>query len=394
MILRRVLAFSCAAWLLAAPAARAADTDAALPPGYSPNMSSEEAGLWMQMDKEEAVLKTSANLVRDEKLNAYVSGVICKLAAEYCASVHVYIVDTPVMNAYCAPNGMVVVYTGLLLQMKNEAQFAFVLGHELTHYVHRHTLERLHKVVNTTGFLAVFGIAMAGVGAGIGANTSGATSLANTIGGMSIMSFSRDEERDADDGGFKRATALGYAPQEAPAIWNTVVEEDQSDPNSRHSAFFSDHPGSAERAVTLAKLADGVQTSRNDWVTNEDAFRTATAPFMRRWIEEELALGEPDRSIIIFRHLAANVPSEGIFQYGLAEAYRKRNQKNDLAAAENAYRGALATANPPPEAWRGLGLMAMKAGNNAEAKDAFTQYRAKLPDASDKAMIDFYLTQL
>ena len=36
----------------------------------------------------------------------------------------------------------------------------------------------------------------------------------------------------------------------------------------------------------------------------------------------------------------------------------------------------------------------MKAGRNADAKEAFIQYRAKLPDAADKAMIDFYLTQL
>jgi beta-barrel assembly-enhancing protease len=287
-----------------------------------------------------------------------------------------------------------VVNTGLLFQVKNEAQFAFVLGHELTHYLHRHTIEEMRKRVNTTGFLAVFGIAMAGVGVGIGANTSGAASLANTIGGLSLMSFSRDEERDADDGGFRLATALHYAPQEAPAIWVAEVETEKADPTFSRSLFSSTHPASEERVATLSKLAGQTLPSRNDWITNEDAFHAATAPFVRRWIEEELALSQPDRSISIFRRLAADTPSDGIYQYGLGEAYRKRNQKNDTAAAENAYRGALAAADVAPEAWRGLGLMAMKAGNNGEAKDAFTQYRAKLPDASDKAMIDFYLTQL
>jgi predicted Zn-dependent protease len=394
VILRRTLAFSCAAWLLAASAAQAADPHPMLPPGYSPEMSSDEAGLWMQVDKAEATIKTSANLVRDEKLNAYVSGVICKLAGDYCASTRVYIVDTPLWNASCYPNGMVVVNTGLLLQVKNEAQFAFILGHELTHYLHRHTVEEMRKRVNTAGFLAVFGIAVAGVGVGVGANTSGISSLANTMGAMSLMSFSRDEERDADDGGFKLATALHYAPDEAPAIWLAEVETEKADPNFGRSLFGSTHPASEERAATLSRMAAQAKSSGSDWMTNEDAFQAATAPFIHRWIEEELSLGQPDRSITIFRRLAASKPSEGIYQYGLGEAYRKRNQKNDLAAAENAYRGALATANPPAEAWRGLGLMAMKAGNNAEAKDAFTQYRVKLPDASDKAMIDFYLTQL
>src|SRR5262249_44749862 len=191
----------------------------------------------------EALIKTSPNVVRDEKLNAYVSGVICKLAGEYCPSIRVYIIDTPDWNASAAPNGMVQVNTGMLLQVKNEAQMAFVLGHEITHYVHRHSLEKSRKVVNTAGFLKVFGLAMAGVGAGVGADPRGAISLGNMLGLYSVTAFSRDEERDADDGGFKRATALGYSPTEAASIWVNMVAEYKADPNFSRSATFSSHPG-------------------------------------------------------------------------------------------------------------------------------------------------------
>ena len=393
MILRKALVLSCAAWLLAASGARAAGHDV-LPPGYSPDTSSDEAGLWMLMDKEEAAVKTSPNIERDEKLNAYLGGVICKLAGEYCPSIRVYVVDTPDWNASAAPNGMVQVNTGLLLQVKNEAQLAFVLRHEITHYVHRHSLAKTRKVVNTAGFLKVFGLAMAGVGAGVGADPRGAISLGNALGIYSITAFSRDEERDADDGGFKRATTLGYSPTEASAIWEAMVAENKADPNFSRSAFFASHPGEEERAATNEKLAAEVAPTRSDWITNEDSFHAATAPFIGRWVEEELAQAQPDRSIVVFRRLAASMPSQGVYQYGLGEAYRKRNQTNDAVAAENAYRGALACADAPPEAWRGLGLLTMKAGRNADAREAFIQYRAKLPDSADKAMIDFYLTQL
>jgi predicted Zn-dependent protease len=393
VIRRAALALSCAAWLLLPAGAGAADNKV-LPPGYSPDMSSDEAGLWMKMDKEEASLRTAPNIVRDEKLKAYVSGVICKLAGDYCPSIRVYIVDTPDWNADCAPNGMVRVFTGLLLQMKNEAQFAFVLGHEITHYTHSHVVEGWRNKVRTTGFLAVADLALAGAGVGVGVDPRGAISLVNDAGSYSMISFNRDQERDADHGGFERTTALGYSPNEAPAIWENVVAENKADPNFHASAFFSDHPGDEERVANNAKWAAQIAPTRTDWVTNEDAYHAATAPFVRRWIEEELALAHPDRSIAILRRLAANMPSQGIYQYGLGEAYRKRNQKNDAAAAENAYRGALATADAPAEAWRGLGLLAMKSGDNAKAKEAFTQYQAKLPDASDKAMIEFYLSQL
>jgi len=98
-------------------------------------------------------------------------------------------------------------------------------------------------------------LAMAGVGAGVGADPRGAMSLGNMIGIYSITAFSRDEERDADDGGFKRATALGYSPNEASAIWETMVAENKADPGFSRSAFFSSHPGEEERALASSLLA-------------------------------------------------------------------------------------------------------------------------------------------
>jgi predicted Zn-dependent protease len=277
-MVRKLLLSSCAALLLFAADAQAADQNI-LPPGYSPSMSSEEAGLWMQFDKFEAAVKTGPNIVRDEKLNAYVSGVICKLAGEYCPSIRVYIVDTPEWNAFCSPNGMVEVNTGLLLQMKNEAQFAFVLGHEITHYLHRHSLDGLRNKVNTTGFLMVFDLAAAGAGVGVGVDPRGLISLANDIGAYSLIAYTRDQERDADDGGFKRATSLGYSPNEASAIWEAMIAENKADPNFSRSAFFSDHPGEEERVANNTKLAAQIAPTRTDWVTNEDAFHAATALF-------------------------------------------------------------------------------------------------------------------
>ena len=152
MTVKRASALLCAGLILMASSAQAVDRYAMPPPGYTPEMSSDEAGIWMQVDKQEAQIKTSPQLVRDEKLNAYVSGLVCKLAGEYCPSIRVYILDVPEFNAFAMPNGAVVVYTGLLLETENEAQLAFVLGHEITHYLHRHSLEHLRMAINTTGF--------------------------------------------------------------------------------------------------------------------------------------------------------------------------------------------------------------------------------------------------
>lgn len=359
------------------------------PPGYTPEMTSDEAGLWMRVDKEEEEIKASPGRVLDEKLNAYISGLVCKLAGEYCPSIRVYIVDVPVFNASMYPNGMMLINTGLLMRTENEAQLAFVLGHEITHYLHRHSLQHWRRLINTTGFLAVFGIAAAGAGAyGLG-------NMAGTIATVSFYSNSRDQERDADATGFTRVTGAGYDPRQAPAIWRHVSAEQKANPSYTGGAMWlSTHPAPEERIANMEKQAQEAEGKRSDWLQNADAFQQVTAPFLAQWVAADLALGRNDESVELFRRLAADMPARGIYRYGLGEAYRKRNKGSDAAAAAEAYRGALACIDAPAEAWRGLGLVAMKAGDNTAAKDAFTQYRAKAPDAQDKAMVDFYLSQL
>jgi predicted Zn-dependent protease len=66
--------------------------------------------------------------VRDPALNAYVRSVLCKVTDDYCRDVRVYIVDVPYFNASMAPNGAMMVWTGTLLRVRNEAQLALVLG--------------------------------------------------------------------------------------------------------------------------------------------------------------------------------------------------------------------------------------------------------------------------
>jgi hypothetical protein len=51
--------------------------DEAFVPGYSPATDSDEAGLWMSVDRAELFFKQSPLTVRDEDLNAYVKEILC-----------------------------------------------------------------------------------------------------------------------------------------------------------------------------------------------------------------------------------------------------------------------------------------------------------------------------
>lgn len=374
-----------AALLLAALPARA---EGPPPPGYAPEQASDEAGLWMRVDKLENDIRTAPNLVRDEKLNAYVKGVLCRLTPAYCGSLRVYIAEVPAFNAYALPNGAIVVWSGLLLRTENEAQLAFVLGHEMTHYLHRHSLEAFRDASTASGALVALRLATAGIGYGL---VGGAATLAAD---GALSAHTRAQERDADNGGFSAATAAGYDPRQGAAIWRFVGDEDKASVRPGRSIFFASHPPPEERLATLDARDAKAAASQQDWIVNQAVYRAAIAPFAESWVADELARGAPGESVVLFQRLAARDPGRGLFQFALGEAYRRRGAKDDMAPARAAFQAATASTDAPLAAWRGLGLLAMKDGDKAAARAAFTQYRARAPKADDAAMIDYYLAQL
>ena len=100
-----------------------------------PNCTGDEGGLWAMMDREETRLRRSPFRMRNVELDKYLSGIACQLAADHCPDIRVYAMRTPYFNASMAPNGMLQIWSGLLLRMENEAQLAAIVAHEIGHYV-------------------------------------------------------------------------------------------------------------------------------------------------------------------------------------------------------------------------------------------------------------------
>ena len=348
-----------------------------------PEAASTEGGLWMQADELETNVQRSPLLVRDPALNAYVDGVVCKVAGARCSDLRVYIVKIPYFNAYTLPNGAVVIWTGALLRIENEAQLAMILGHEFTHYFDRHSLKNYETTRDTRNVLAFLGM-------------GGLYALPILlIAGSALVSYSRDQEREADAGGFDLATQAGYDPTQAGAIWNYMDAEEKADPHRPGSGLFgSDHPTSAERLDTMSKRGTEIAATRPLWTDGTEAYRAAVAPFRQEWLEDELARGNAYQSVAMLERLSAAEPNSGLLKYYLGEAYRRRNLDGDKALATATLTQAVACADVPPVAWRELGLIAMKAGDKDAAKHDFDTYVAHAPQADDRAMVQFYLAQL
>src|SRR5262249_45773957 len=126
-----------------------------LAPGQRPSPGSDEVGLWMQVERAEEALHTSGRVVTDPALTSYVRGVVCRVAGPLCQDIRVYVLQSPGFNASMAPNGATQVWTGLLLRAENEAQLAYVVAHELGHYIRRHSIQQWRTLRNTTALTVV-----------------------------------------------------------------------------------------------------------------------------------------------------------------------------------------------------------------------------------------------
>ena len=353
--------------------------------GYRPAPETDEGGLWMIGDKAEEEIRTSPLLVKDPALNAYLRKIVCKLSGPYCASIRIYILDVPHVNAIMAPNGVLQIWSGLLLRTKNEAQIAFVLGHELSHYLLRHTIAQYRRIREQAGAVAVLGALTAGIGNIARAGLDG-----------SIASFSREEERDADARGFELATAAGYDPAQCVALWQQELDEESAAPmqNRETSQFAESHPPTSERLVTLSAMATAAEAHNRNWNIGTEAYKSAIVRFRGQWMNENLSLAHFEQSLVILQGLLQAEPRSGELEYFLGELYRRRNGDGDAIKAVAAYQAAIAAGGAPPLVYRGLGLISMKSGDKATAREAFQQYLHALPAADDHAMIEYYLTQL
>ena len=349
---------------------------------------SDEDALRYAMSHAERDLQSSPQLVRDPALNAYVRGVACKVATNDCAELRVYIVEQPWFNAMMAPNGMLIVWTGALLRARNEAELAFVIGHEAGHYRAKHVIQQWRHSKNVSAWTSVFEVASTGAGASV---ANGVGTLASSL---AVSRFSREEERAADRMGFDAMVARGYDPQSAVELWARLLRESDAMADGKPSSIFSSHPPTRERLDDIRTELAALRTPGNE--RDASAYRVAIHPFLQHWLDAELARRQYAASILVVSELLADAPTEdkALLSFYLGEAYRRRANPSDRSEAARWYAQAITLQNPPAAAWREHGMALRDAGQRREAADALHRYLELAGDAPDRAFVEHDLAEL
>src|SRR4029450_3626054 len=153
---------------------------------------------WKEMERAEEEIAGSNLLIQDPKLTGYLRDIIGTVGGPAAKDIRIYLAHIPDFNAVMFPTGFAVVFSGLLLRMRNEAQLAGVIAHESGHFLRRHMIRSWRDTKRKTDILAI-GAMLAGVGgAGAGVYLGDYVQLAQLGTLLTLLKYSRDMEAEAD----------------------------------------------------------------------------------------------------------------------------------------------------------------------------------------------------
>ena len=194
----------------------------------------------------QAQLRKQLTFVRDPVTVNYVRKFgesLAKAARPSPFEFRFYVVEDETLNAFAIPGGAMYVHTGLLLAVKNSAELASVLSHEMGHVTARHVAQMANRGRNT-GFVAqVFSfLVYILTGSPLLAN---AGSLGSQVAGSAYMNlYTRDAEREADGLAVETMVHAGWNPEGMVTMFETLKKQAGGYDGPQ---FLSSHPATDER---------------------------------------------------------------------------------------------------------------------------------------------------
>jgi predicted Zn-dependent protease len=363
----------------------------------------EEAQFMAAASQEMAQVRAQLKTIKDPELQAYVDRVGRSLVPKWVDPQQFQftftLVEDPTLNAFAMPDGTVVVHSGLLAVLENEAQLATVLGHEIAHATHRHGYRGFKDQQKKQMWFGI-GSMLAGVALAnrtdnplVGLATGLGTNLAMQA---AVNGHGRKLEDEADVLGLHYMVEAGYDYMEAPEVWR-VFNRYTKDQSKISNFFFSNHSTHEARIRNLT--------------------REINAEYRASVPRAKLRVGDEDyqkvAQQVVQQNAAANLQSQEFARAGRALAAALDRNPNDANAhyqmgrllweqggPQNAEQvleafGNAIQLNPtfaPP--WRDAGLVLYELRQVNHAAKAFERYLQLAPDAPEGPKIRAFLQSI
>ena len=235
----------------------------------------------------------------------------------------------PIPNAFALPNGSIYINTGLLALLDDENQLAAVLAHEVTHVSERHTYLRNRSVRKKV--LAINIISTIGNWHPVAGTAGLAISLIANVSpfmlALSILGYSRDQEKEADLEGMKMASTAGFVPAGMPNSFKSMQKDIEGE---QLNSFYSDHPKLQERInyTSSSLAADARKLTDDEAKTAKDDYLAVMELVDRHNVELAINEGRFRSAVFVSQKLVNLRPESSENVFYLAESYRTLGPRN------------------------------------------------------------------
>jgi len=158
-----------------------------------------------------------------------------------------------VINAFALPDGRIYVMLGLMRLIQNDPEsddeLAFVVGHEMTHVVEKHSAGQQKKAL---------GAGLAAILLGAVTHSQAAGTLGSYGAEMYTSHYSREDEYRADKGGVKAMYRAGYDPDAAAHVLNRLKEVG-GEGHGLVNTWFASHPLTTNRVQRVREMTADLQ---------------------------------------------------------------------------------------------------------------------------------------
>lgn len=364
----------------------------------------DEKNLWKTVEEIQQKLLKSDAIYPDRKLHDYINVVLDKLIAgnedRWGTDIVVYVLYDSDFNAGMYPNGFMVVHSGLLANIDSEAQLATVLGHELTHYLHRHGLKSQNQAINISAALNTLGVAAVGASYGLaysGYDPSAVGAIRDSISlGLvgTFYGYSRSQETDADTYGFELLKDAGYDPKESKKAFENMYEaQELLDKKDRLPYFYHSHPRTKERIRNFEKYIKNLSKNSSQ-MSSAEVGEEEYLVHIKGLLFDNLELDLRKNRIKLAKRQLDKYKenfSEDYKSLYLEAMVLLREDKKDEAIDKLVKSKEMFSGYPP--ALKELGIQLYKKGDKDGAKENFKKYLALDPNAKDAEFIRGYIDE-
>jgi predicted Zn-dependent protease len=262
------------------------------------------------------IFRSQVPTVDDPLLHDYLEHLIYLLVSHSKLEdrrVEVVVVDSPEINAFAVPGGVIGVNNGLLLYAQTEDELVTVLSHEIAHLSQRHfsrgvEFQQKNQPLTLAAMLASF-VLLATVGGDAGMAALSATQAAAQ---SSALRYSRTNEQEADRVGMQTLVDAGFDPHAAPSMFERMMQASRYSNSERIPEFLRTHPLSENR------IADTRNRARQ--YPKKEPSVSLDYQLMRARVANQLATS-PEEAVQKFRSELAGTPrSAEAATYGLVLA--------------------------------------------------------------------------